>query len=287
MMNEWTILHPVVSYILFGLFSLAIGSLLNVIIYRLPRMMQAACTAECREHLHLLPEPTPSINLFFPRSHCTQCNTPLRPWHNIPLVSYLCLRGRCGTCRAPIGWQYPVVELMCLVLNTLAAYRFGFTPALPFVFVFICVIICLFFIDLRHQILPDSLTYLLLWAGLIANTLLLFTSVPNAVYSAAGAYLGLWLFVQIYYLITGKVGMGNGDFKLYAAFGAWFGSTQLIFIILASSLVGAIVGLVYLKTSHQAKDTPIPFGPFLCIAGLLSLFYGPAIFTWYLQLFNT
>lgn len=282
MINELVSMHPVVIYVFFTVFSLMIGSLLNVIIYRLPTMLQAEWMSQCHNLLKLEEEPPTTVNLFFPRSFCPQCKTTIPFWHNIPILSYCLLRGHCHQCRQTIPLRYPLVEVVCLGLSLFAAYFFGFNVALIFILLFIWLLICLFIIDLQHQLLPDSLTFSLLWLGLIANTQTLFTTLPNAVLSAAGAYMVLWLFIKLFYLLTGKIGMGHGDFKLFAAFGAWFGWTQLPLILLISSITGAITGILYLKTTGQTRETPIPFGPFLCIAGLISLFYGKAIIQWYL-----
>ena len=277
MINEWLI-----AYGLLCVISLAIGSLLNVIIHRLPLMMQAEWTSQCHNLLHLPEKPSKTLNLFLPRSFCPACKKLIPAWHNIPILSYCLLRGRCANCHHHISLRYPFVEALCAGLSLLAAYFFGFNPTLLFALLFIWLVICLCFIDLQYQILPDSLSLSLVWLGLIANTQSLFTSLPNAVLSAVGAYMSLWILIKLYYLVTGKIGMGHGDFKLFAAFGAWFGWTQLPLILLMSSLFGAVIGIIYLKTTKQARETPIPFGPFLCIAGLISLFYGRAIITWYL-----
>ncbi len=226
MINEFVLVYPITTYIFFSLFCLAIGSLLNVVIYRLPVMLQAEWSAQCRSLLHLPGEPTKKINLFYPRSFCPNCKNLIPFWHNIPIVSYSLLRGRCSRCRQPIPFRYPLIEATCLILSLFAAWSFGFNLSLIFVLLFIWLLLCLCAIDIQHQLLPDSLTLCLLWIGLIANTQTLFTTLPNAVLSSAGAYLALWLFIKLYYLITGKIGMGNGDFKLFAAFGAWFGWTQ-------------------------------------------------------------
>lgn len=271
----------IVAYSLLSLFSLAVGSLLNVIIYRLPLMLQAEWTSQCHYLLHLPQTQSKKLNLFLPRSFCPACKKLIPAWHNIPIISYCLLRGRCAKCTLPISFRYPCVEILCTGLSILAAYFFGFTLTLLFALPFIWLLICLCFIDLEHQMLPDSLNFSLLWLGLIANTQSLFTTLPNAVLSAAGAYMSLWLLFKLYYLLTGKVGMGHGDFKLFASLGAWFGWTQLPLILLMSSLFGAIIGIIYLKKTKQTKDTPIPFGPFLCIAGLVALFYGRAIIEWY------
>ena len=280
-LNETQFIDPVTAYIFLGVLSLAVGSLLNVVIHRLPLMLQKEWRIDCRQLLDLPEIPEKSINLFFPRSFCPQCNQPVRAWQNIPLISYLLLRGRCHPCKQSISLRYPFVEALSMGLSLAAAYCFGFNLTLLFVCLFIWLVIALCFIDLQHQILPDGLSLSLLWLGLIANTQALFTSLPNAVFATVGAYLGLWLFIKLFYLLTGKIGMGHGDFKLFAAFGAWFGWTQLPLILISASLSGAVVGAIYLKSTAQSHKTPIPFGPFLCIASLLALFYGNKIWDWY------
>ena len=282
MINDFILLYPITAYVFLALLSLAIGSLLNVIIYRLPLMLKAEWESQCHNFLHISNEQPQKINLFFPRSFCPNCKSIIPFWHNIPIVSYCLLWGRCHQCRQHISLRYPLIEAVCLSLSLLAAYHFGFNLSLIFVLLFIWLLICMFVIDLQHQLLPDSLTLCLLWLGLIANAQSLFTTLPTAVLSAAGAYVALWLFIKLFYLITGKIGMGHGDFKLFAAFGAWFGWTQLPVILLISSITGAITGIIYLKSTSQTRETPIPFGPFLCIAGLISLFYGKTIIQWYL-----
>ncbi len=286
MLNELILLHPIVTYLFFCVFCLAIGSLLNVVIYRLPLMLQADWRAQCHDLLELPMTQNPKVNLFFPRSFCPSCKNTIPFWHNIPILSYCILKGQCACCQAPIPFRYPLIEAICLILSLLAALHFGFTFELIFALVFIWLITCLFVIDLQHQLLPDCLTFCLLWLGLIANTQSVFTTLTDAVLSAAAAYITLWVFIKLFYLLTGKIGMGNGDFKLFAAFGAWFGWTQLPLILLLSSITGAITGVIYLKTTHQTKETPIPFGPFLCVSGLVSLFYGKAIIKWYLGIYT-
>ncbi|MFI4919781.1 MAG: prepilin peptidase [Legionellales bacterium] len=271
-------------YFMIALFSLAVGSLLNVIIYRLPIMLQTEWRQQCCDLLQVESKKGSNLNLFFPRSFCPHCQTLVKAWQNIPIISYLFLKGKCYQCHGPISIRYPLIELLTLVLSFYATWHFGLTLQLPFVLVAIWLLICLFFIDLDHQILPDSLTLSLLWLGLLANTQNLFTSLPDAVFSAAGAYLVLWLFIKIFYLLTGKIGMGNGDFKLFAAFGAWFGWTMLPLILLLSSITGVIVGIIYLKLQNKTTDTAIPFGPFLCAAGLVALFWGHRILNWYLHI---
>lgn len=272
-------------YTFIGILSLFVGSLLNVVIYRLPIMLRAEFLRDYQELTNQSnPESKPSINLFLPRSFCPACQNTVKARHNIPLFSYLWLRGQCAYCGHPISKRYPLVELLTLLLSLAAMWHFGLTLHLPFVLLFIWLLIPMFFIDLDHQLLPDSLTLGLLWLGLIANTANLFTPLPIAVLSAAGAYLILWLFIQLFYLVTGKIGMGNGDFKLFAAFGAWLGWTQLPLILLLASISGAVIGSIYLRMQQKGTETPIAFGPFLCIAGLISLFYGKEIINWYLRL---
>lgn len=285
MISELITHHTWFMYLAVGLFSLCVGSLLNVVIYRLPLMLHNEWRAQCCELLEVnSPKKHQSINLFFPRSFCPQCTTQVSAGQNIPILSYIFLRGKCAACNAAISLRYPFIEALTLILSLYAAWHFGFTLQLVFVLLALWILICLFFIDLDQQLLPDSLTLSLLWLGLIANTQNVFTSLSVAVLSAAGAYLSLWLFIKIFYLITGKIGMGNGDFKLFAAFGAWFGWLYLPLILLLSSISGAVIGLIYLRIKNKTTDTAIPFGPFLCISGVITLFWGNTIIEWYLHL---
>ncbi|MDP1603232.1 MAG: prepilin peptidase [Legionella sp.] len=277
-------LNSFLFYTLIALTALAVGSLLNVIIYRLPLMLKSEFINECRCLLNLEAPPDNNLNLFFPRSFCPSCKKTIKAIHNIPVLSYLLLRGRCRYCSHPISRRYPLVEALSCLLAIFATWHFGFNLTLLFALLLIWILIALTFIDLDHQLLPDNLTLSLLWLGLFANTQSLFVPLQEAIFSAAGAYLVLWLFIRIYYLITGKIGMGNGDFKLFAAFGAWFGWTQLPLILLMASLTGAISGMAYLKIKHKSQDTPISFGPFLCIVGFISLFWGQSLMKWYLSL---
>lgn len=285
MIETFFLIYPATTYIFLSLLFLSIGSLINVIVYRLPLMLKNEWVDQCRSLLKLPVEPTTPINLFFPRSFCPNCKTMIPFWHNIPLISYCILGGRCRQCNKTIPFLYPFIEITTLTLSMLATYVFGYSATLIFILLFIWILITLFVIDLKHQLLPDSLTLGLLWLGLIANSQLSNIPLTVAVYSAVGAYLGLWLFIRLFNLLTNKVGMGNGDFKLFAAFGAWFGWTQLPLILMISSVTGAITGIIYLKVTQQTRDTPIPFGPFLCIAGLISLFYGKTIIRWYLEFY--
>lgn len=284
MINELINNHVWFLYLAVALFSLAVGSLLNVVIYRLPIILEREWKREYFELMNKEQEELETLSLFLPRSFCPACKTMVKAWQNIPLLSYLFLCGRCFYCKSPISVRYPLIELGTMLLSLYACWHFGFTWQLPFALMAIWLLICLFFIDLDHQILPDSLTLSLLWLGLLANTQSLFTTLPDAVFSAAGAYIALWLFIKLFYLISGKIGMGNGDFKLFAAFGAWFGWKFLPLILLFSSITGTIIGLLYLYAQSKSKDTAIPFGPFLCVAGLATLFWGQNILNWYLHI---
>lgn len=264
MFSELYLLPLAVKLSLLGLFSLVIGSFLNVVIHRLPIMLDNQWTGDDK--------PASTFNLWFPRSFCTHCKQTIRPQHTIPLLSYLFLRGRCHHCQVSIASRYVITEAIFTVLSLFAAYWFGFNLTLVFSISFIGILVCLFWIDLQHQLLPDNLTLGLLWLGLIANTQTLFVPLLDAVLAAVGAYLFLWLFMQSYYLMTKKIGMGHGDFKLFAALGAWFGWTALPSILIISSLIGSVCGFIYLRLTKQSRQTKIPFGPCLVIAGLLALF---------------
>lgn len=278
--------QPVLLYFLALIYGLVIGSLLNVIIHRVPIQLKAEWFAHCCEYIaQKIPEP-PAINLFFPRSFCPQCKTSIKARHNVPLLSWLWLRGKCHACNTAISIRYPIIELLTGLLFVYTTWHFGLTLQLLFALIFVSVIIVLFFIDIDQQLLPDSLTLGLLWTGLIANTQSLFTTLPDAVLSAAIAWISLWGFIKLYALITGKIGMGHGDFKLFAALGAFFGWVYLPFILLFSCLLGSITGLVVLKWQQKPANTPIPFGPFLCLGGLIVLFWGETLLSWYLQQFS-
>lgn len=294
MLQELMLSYPWFIYLMVGVLSLIVGSFLNVVIYRLPRMLHAEFRQQCLDLLKgdtkscsqdVSTEKSPKINLFLPRSFCPSCHSLVKAWQNIPLISYLLLKGRCHHCKTPISIRYPLIELLTLCLSLYATWHFGFTFQLVFALLAIALLIPLICIDIQHQLLPDCLTLSLLWIGLIANTQQLFTSLPNAVFSAAGAYLALWLFVKLFYLMTHKIGMGNGDFKLFAALGAWFGWMFLPFILLLSSIAGTLFGVLYLSFNQYSKETPIAFGPFLGVMGLITLFWGSTLLNYYVKWF--
>ena len=260
-----------------GAFGLAIGSFLNVVIYRLPKMMEAEWQAQCAELAGRAPEPAPRFNLLVPGSHCPACKTPLRVRDNVPLVSYFASGGRCAHCGAAVSSRYPIVEAITAVLSAWVAWHFGFgltgLAALALTFV----LIALTFIDADTTLLPDSLTLPLLWVGLLLNTGSTFAPLSEAVIGAAAGYLILWTIYWLFKLATGKEGMGYGDFKLLAALGAWFGWKMLLPILLLSSVVGATVGIILLVLARRGRDIPIPFGPYLAAAGFIALLYGQDI----------
>ncbi len=262
---------------------LLVGSFLNVVIHRLPIMMQRDWRAQAREFLELPVEPTTTFNLILPNSHCPQCDHEIRPWENIPLVSWLALRGKCSSCRAPISSRYPLVELLCGVLSGYVAWHFGFSWQAGAMLLLTWGLLAMSMIDVDHQLLPDSLVLPLLWLGLIANYFGLFAPLPDAVWGAVAGYLSLWSVYWLFKLVTGKEGMGYGDFKLLAMLGAWGGWQVLPLTILLSSVVGAVLGTIMLRMQKADSGTTIPFGPYLAIAGWVALLWGDQITSAYLQ----
>jgi leader peptidase (prepilin peptidase) / N-methyltransferase len=268
---------PEVDAALAGVFGLLVGSFLNVVIYRLPQMLERQWAAECAEVSGQPPSDAPPFNLVTPRSRCRQCGHLIRWYENVPVVSYLFLRGKCSACGTPIGMRYPIVELVTASLFFFAVRHFGATPAGLAWCGFSAAIVALAMIDWDTTLLPDVITQPLLWAGLIVAALR-WTNVPlaNALWGAIGGYMSLWLVYQAFKLLTGKEGMGHGDFKLFAALGAWFGWTALVPIILMASVIGAIVGIAMKVTSGLREGGYVPFGPFLAGAGLTAMIFGPA-----------
>jgi leader peptidase (prepilin peptidase)/N-methyltransferase len=267
------------------LLGLLIGSFLNVVVYRLPVMMQREWQAEAKSIL-LLPADTSTsaFNLLLPNSQCPHCSHEIRPWENIPVISYLFLRGKCSSCKAPISMRYPLVELACGLLSAFIAWHFGFTWQAGAMLLLTWGLLAMSLIDVDHQLLPDSLVLPLLWLGLIANSFGLFSSLEDALWGAIAGYLSLWSVYWLFKLVTGKEGMGYGDFKLLAMLGAWGGWQVLPLTILLSSLVGAVLGLIMLRLRNAEASTPIPFGPYLAIAGWIALIWGEQITSSYLQI---
>ncbi|MGW8248452.1 MAG: prepilin peptidase [Acidiferrobacterales bacterium] len=270
------------------LYSLVIGSFLNVVIYRLPIVLERSWRRDCEELESgiTLPPATEKFNLVVPRSRCPHCGHQIRAWENIPVLSYLILGGKCSQCKARISFRYPFVESLAAVLSTVTALQLGPTLAGLAAVVLVWGLIALAFIDFDHQILPDVIVLPGVWMGLLLNTRNMFTSLESAVYGAVAGYVSLWLVYQLFKLATGKEGMGFGDFKLFALLGAWLGWQQLPLIILLSSLAGALLGVAMILVAGRDKQLPMPFGPFLCIAGWVALLWGKDIVSGYLHLFQ-
>jgi len=263
---------------------LIVGSFLNVVILRLPKMMEQSWHRECCELLEQQPSDEPRLTLSHPGSQCPGCGTPIKPWQNIPVLSWLMLRGECAQCGMRISARYPFIELVTGLLSGLAAWQFGFSAEAVSALVLIWVLIALTGIDMDTQLLPDSMTLPLLWLGLGVNLFAVWTPLPSAVIGAMLGYGSLWGVYWLFKLVTGKEGMGYGDFKLLGALGAWFGWQAVPLMILLSSFVGAALGIAILVARRQGRDTPMPFGPYLAGAGLLTLFFGDTLITEYLQL---
>jgi leader peptidase (prepilin peptidase)/N-methyltransferase len=282
---------------------LMVGSFLNVVIHRLPKMMELGWRQQCAElsqsdaQSDVDHSPSPAnaegepathtpYNLIVPRSACPHCNHAISAWENIPIVSYLLLRGKCKGCGAAISPRYPVVEAISGMLCAFAAWHFGFGPAAAGALLLIWTLLALTAIDFDTQLLPDDITLPLLWAGLLFNLFGVFTNLPNAVLGAVIGYLALWIVYWLFKFATGKEGMGYGDFKLLAALGAWLGWQMLPLIILLSSLVGAVVGITLIVALKHGRNIPIPFGPYLAGGGLIALFWGQTLTHEYLQLLS-
>ena len=273
------------------LFGLLVGSFLNVVIHRVPRMMEATWRQEARE---LLDQPAPKgeeapaiFNLITPGSHCPHCNHRIRWYENVPVVSWALLKGRCSGCKAAISKRYPIIELLTALVAGLCAWRFGYDPWLIFMLYGSFTLLALAVIDLDTTLLPDDLTYPLLWAGLLAAVLGISpVSLPDAVIGAMAGYLALWSLYWVFKLLTGKEGMGYGDFKLLAALGAWLGWQYLPVVVLLSSVVGLVFAVSMMASGSVKRDQGIPFGPYLAIAGWIALLWGEVIVSSYLGLFN-
>lgn len=287
-MLDFLMEHHTIFLILVAALSLIVGSFLNVVIYRLPQMMKYDWGQECREYLGLKPQPLDSdkLNLYLPLSHCTKCKKRLKPWHNIPVLSYLILGGKCAYCNGKISVRYPLVEILCCFASVYIAWRYGVSAQTAGGLVFTWILIALTFIDIDHHLLPDQLTLLLLWVGLVLSMFSVFVNSHDAIIGAILGYL-IFAFSQwAFKLVTGKIGMGQGDFKFLAALGAMLGWQQLPLIILLASCIGLIFGLMQMVIKNQFKSVPLPFGPYLAFAGWISLLWGNEILTLYLNHFT-
>ena len=259
-----------------GILGLLIGSFLNVVIYRLPKMMERQWAAECAEMTGQPPPADAPFNLVVPRSRCQQCGHQIGWYENIPILSYLFLRGKCSACRSPISARYPLVELATGVLFAWCIWRWGWTASGAIWCLFSALLVSMTLIDWDTTLLPDNLTLPLLWAGLIASSLgWIPVSLSDAIWGAVAGYMSLWLVYWAFKLATGKEGMGYGDFKLFAALGAWFGWQALVPIILMASVIGAIVGIGMKLNSSLREGGVVPFGPFLAMGGVTAMVFGP------------
>jgi leader peptidase (prepilin peptidase)/N-methyltransferase len=268
-------------------FGLLIGSFLNVVILRLPARLEHDWRCQCKELLaieNVESDPdTPPPDIVWSRSQCPKCDHPIKSYENIPLISYLLLRGRCSSCKARISMRYPLVEAITAIMFLAVAMHFGPTLQSLAALGLTAVFIALTGIDIDHQLLPDDLTLTLLWCGLFASLFGVFTDPVSSIIGALAGYLSLWSVYHLFRLLTGKEGMGYGDFKLLAAIGAWLGWQMLPLVILLSSLVGAVIGLLMIGLKRHKSTQPMPFGPFIALAGWIALIWGDLIIDTYLR----
>ena len=274
---------------LVGAIGLIVGSFLNVVIYRLPIMLKNSWQAECQAYLEIDSAPSSvktKFNLALPFSHCPECNATIKPHQNIPLLSYLYLQGRCANCACNIPLRYPFVELLTAFSSIVIALHFGYSAHTFFALLLTWALISLSFIDIDHQLLPDNITLPLIWIGLLLSVFNLFSDTSASIIGAIFGYLSLWVVFHVFKLLTGKEGMGYGDFKLLAVFGAWLGWQYLPLIVLLSSLVGTVIGLIMISLGKRTQSTPFPFGPYLAIAGWLALLWGDELNQFYFTSFG-
>ena len=263
---------------------LVAGSFLNVIIFRLPKMMEREWNQQCSELRGETTKPLPTLNLVKPCSECPHCKHKITTLESIPIISYLALRGRCSQCNTSITLRYPIMEALTGIMSGFIAWHFGYGFITVAALIFVWSMIALAFIDLDTQLLPDEVTLPLLWIGLLINLGNGFTDISSAVIGAASGYIFLWLIYWCFKIATGKEGMGYGDFKLLAVIGAWFGWKMLPLVILLSSLAGAVIGIGLIIVAKNKRDTPFPFGPYLVGGGLVALFWGDQLNRTYLDL---
>ena len=269
-------------YLFVILFSLSVGSFLNVVIYRLPLILEKDWKSQCRELLDLKPETEEEITLSKPASTCPNCQHKIRAWENIPVISYLFLKGKCSQCKTHISFQYPAIEILTALLSLVVAINFGVSWQTLAGLVLTWSLVAMAMIDLHKMILPDDITLPVLWLGLLLSLFNIFTDPVSSIIGAVAGYMTLWMVYQTFKLLTGKEGMGYGDFKLLALFGAWFGWEQLPLVIILSSATGAVIGISMMLIKKHQREQPIPFGPYLAIAGWICMIWGTQISNWYL-----
>ena len=278
---------PSFFYTLVFVFSLMVGSFLNVVIYRFPKMLEKEWYNDCRDFLgdevkNIPKRKFPELTLAKPDSSCPNCNHKIRFYENIPVISWLWLRGKCSNCKINISSRYPIIELATALLSVAVSYHFGPTWTSFWVILLTWYLICLTMIDFDHMLLPDQLVYPMLWLGLLVNIDGTFISLSDAVIGAVAGYMSLFSVFWVFKLLTGKEGMGHGDFKLVAMFGAWFGWQLLPLHILMASVVAAVIGLSLIAFKQHSREKPIPFGPYLAVAGWITLLWGNDIWQRYL-----
>ena len=275
---------PWLLYLTVIFFSLCIGSFLNVVILRLPKMMQQDWRCQCEEFLELPDgqrKPETQITLSSPASTCPSCGHRIRAWENIPVISYLVLGGKCAACKTRISPRYPIIEALTAAFSVVTVALLGPTESALWALLLVWSLVALTMIDFDTQLLPDSITLPLMWLGLVLNYFGVMTDFQSAFWGAVAGYLSLWSVYWLFKLVTGKEGMGHGDFKLLAALGAWLGWQLLPAVILLSSVVGAVVGISLMVFRQHGREVPIPFGPYLAAAGLLCLWFGTDIQRWW------
>lgn len=272
-----------IFYTFITLIGLTVGSFLNVVIYRLPLMLENDWKSQCRELLEIEAQEEQAVTLSKPASTCPKCQHKIRAWENIPVISYLFLKGKCSQCHTAISIQYPLIETLTAALSLIVAVKFGVTWQTVFGLILTWSLITMSVIDLHKLILPDNITLPILWLGLLISLFNIFIDPTNSIIGAIAGYMILWTIFQSFKLLTGKEGMGFGDFKLLALFGAWLGWELLPLLIILSSASGAIIGITMIAFNKQKRNTQIPFGPYLAIAGWICLIWGQQIMVWYIN----
>jgi leader peptidase (prepilin peptidase)/N-methyltransferase len=270
-----------------AVFGLAVGSFLNVVIHRLPVMLEKSWRHDCEEFLRIKPspeQPQARFNLLFPRSHCPHCRHSIRAHENIPIISYVVLGGKCSHCKLKISLRYPLIELMTALVSVMVALRFGPTWQTVWGLALSWTLISLSMIDIDRHLLPDAIVLPFIWLGLLISLFDIYTDSRSSIIGASAGYMSLWLVFQVFKLVTGKDGMGYGDFKLLALFGAWLGWQSLLLIVLLSSVVGTVAGVLLIVLFKQGRSTPIPFGPYLGLAGWVVMLWGDELTACYFRL---
>lgn len=287
-MAAWTALAEQPSYFicLAAVLGLLMGSFLNVLVHRLPIMLERQWQREAQQVLGLPTQQHGRFDLLLPASHCPPCKHAIRAWENIPVISYLALRGRCSACKQPISARYPLVEVACALLSMAVAWHSGVSLQALALLMLTWSLLALSLIDQDQQLLPDVLVLPTLWLGLMVNAFDMLVALPDALWGAVAGYLSLWSVYWVFKLVTGKEGMGYGDFKLLALIGAWGGWQVLPMTMLLSSLIGVVAGLCLLRLRKQSASTAIAFGPYLATAGWIAVLWGDEIYAFYLQLFG-